>query len=60
MGRGKARGGAESLWGNQTAYGMDSHQMYGSGDRVDAELGYGLPVGARFVGTPRVGLATSR
>ena len=33
--------------------------MYGSGDRVDAEVGYGLPVGARFVGTPRVGLTTS-
>ena len=29
------------------AYGMDSHQMYGAGDRVDAEVGYGLPVGAR-------------
>ena len=56
---GQAQGGAESLWGNQMAYGMGSHQMYGSGDRVDAELGYGLPVGARFVGTPRVGLATS-
>ena len=34
--------------------------MYGSGDRVDAEVGYGLPVGARFVGTPRVGLTTSQ
>ena len=57
---GQARGGAEALWSNQMAYGMGSHQMYGSGDRVDAEVGYGLPVGARFVGTPRVGLATSQ
>ena len=40
-------------------YRMGSHQMYGSGDRVDAEVGYGLPVGARLVGTPRVGLTTS-
>ena len=56
---GQAQGGADALWGNQMAYGMGSQQMYGSGDRVDAELGYGLPVGARFVGTPRVGLATS-
>ena len=56
---GQARGGAEALWGNQMAYGMGSHQMYGAGDRVDAEVGYGLPVGTRFVGTPRVGLATS-
>ena len=57
---GQARGGAEALWGGQMAYGMDSHQMYGSGDRVDAEVGYGLPVGARLVGTPRVGLSTSQ
>ncbi|MCY4075402.1 MAG: fibronectin type III domain-containing protein [Acidobacteria bacterium] len=57
---GQAQGGAEALWGNQMAYGMGSHQMYGSGDRVDAEVGYGLPVGARFVGTPRVGLSTSQ
>ena len=56
---GQAQGGAESLWGNQMAYGMGSHQMYGSGERVDAELGYGLPVGARFVGTPRVGFSSS-
>ena len=57
---GQSRGGAEALWGGQMAYGMGSHQMYGSGDRVDAEVGYGLPVGARFVGTPRVGMATSQ
>ena len=57
---GESRGGAETLWGNQMAYGMGSHQMYGSGERVDAEVGYGLPVGARFVGTPRVGLSTSQ
>ena len=57
---GSAQGGAEALWSNQMAYGMGSHQMYGSGDRVDAEVGYGLPVGARFVGTPRVGLAASQ
>ncbi len=57
---GQATGGAEALWSNQMAYGMGSHQMYGSGDRVDAEVGYGLPVGARVVGTPRVGVATSQ
>ena len=33
--------------------------MYGAGDWLDAELGYGLRVGARLVGTPRVGLTTS-
>ena len=33
--------------------------MYDAGDRVDAEVGYGMPVGTRFVGTPRVGLTMS-
>ena len=56
---GSAQGGAEALWGGQMGYGTGSHQMYGGGDRVDAEIGYGLPVGTRFVGTPRVGLTTS-
>ena len=56
---GSAQGGAEALWGNQMAYGMGSHQMYGAGGQLAAEVGYGLPVGARFVGTPRVGLTTS-
>ena len=41
------------------AYGAGAHQMHGSGGRVDAEMGYGLPVGARPVGTPRVGISTS-
>ena len=56
---GQAQGGADALWGNQMAHGMGSHQMSGAGDRVDAEVGYALPVGACFVGTPRVGLVTS-
>ena len=25
-------------------------------NRLDGEVGYGLPVGSRFVGTPRVGV----
>ena len=57
---GSAQSGAEALWSSQTAYGMGSHQLYGSGGQVAAEVGYGLPVGARFVGTPRVGLTTSQ
>ena len=56
---GQARGGAEALWGNQMAYGMGSHRMHGSGGQLDAEVGYGLAVGARFVGTPKVGTSTS-
>ena len=57
---GQARGGAEALWGNQMAYGMGSHQMHGRGGQVNAEVGYGLPLGARFVGTPKVGLMSSQ
>ena len=30
-----------------------------SGNRLDGEVGYGLPVGSRFVGTPRAGVSTS-
>ena len=56
---GQARGGAEALWGNQMAYGMGSHQMHGAGERFDAEVGYGRPMGARFVRTPCVGLTMS-
>ena len=56
---GQATGGAESLWGNQMAYGMNSHQMYNAGGQLNAEVGYGLPVGARFVGTPKVGISNS-
>ena len=56
---GQARGGTEALWGNQMAYGMGSQQMYGSGGQLNAEMGYGLPVGARFVGTPKVGISNS-
>ena len=29
------------------------------GTRLESEVGYGLPVGRRFVGTPRVGVSTS-
>ena len=37
---GSAQGGAEALWSNQMAYGMGSHQMYGSGRA--AQRGGGL------------------
>ena len=30
-----------------------------SGNRLDGEVGYGLPVGSRFVGTPTFGVGTS-
>ena len=55
---GQAQSGAEALWGRDTMAGM-AHGGLASGNRLDGEVGYGLPVGSRFVGTPRVGFTTS-
>ena len=55
---GQATGGAQALWGRETMAGM-AHGGLASGNRLDGEVGYGLPVGRRFVGTPRVGFSTS-
>ena len=55
---GQATSGAEALWGRETMAGM-AHGGAGAGNRLQAELGYGLPVGSRFVGTPRFGIGTS-
>ena len=55
---GQATSGAEALWGRETMAGM-AHGGVASGNRLDGEVGYGLPVGSCFVGTPRVGFSTS-
>ena len=55
---GQATGGAAALWGRETMAGM-AHGSLASGNRVDADVGYGLPVGSHLVGTPRVGFGTS-
>ena len=55
---GQATSGAEALWGRETMGGM-AHGGLAQGNRFDGEVGYGLPVGSRFVGTPRVGFSTS-
>ena len=55
---GEATSGAEALWGRETMAGM-AHGGLAQGSRLDGEVGYGLPVGSRFVGTPRVGISTS-
>ena len=36
-----------------------AHGGLAQGNRLDGEVGYRLPVGSRFVGTPRVGFETS-
>ena len=55
--------GAEALWGQETMGGMgginDPLLAGAGGARLNTEVGYGLPIGRRFVGTPRVGVRTS-
>ena len=52
--------GAEALWGRESMGAMGQDQLLGGGgNRLDTEVGYGVPIGARFVGTPRVGFRTS-
>ena len=55
---GEATSGAEAMWGRETMAGMANGGL-ASGNRLDGEVGYGLPVGSRFVGTPRGGVSTS-
>ena len=57
---GESMSGAEALWGRESMGGMGQDRlMGGGGNRLDTEVGYGLPIGARFVGTPRAGVRTS-
>ena len=57
---GNAMSGAEGLWSQETMSGMGRHRLLdNSGQRLDTEVAYGLLIGARFVGTPRVGRRTS-
>ena len=50
---------SEGLWrgGPRSQFGAYGGQA--AAGRVEAELSYGLPVGRRFVGTPRVGVGSS-
>ena len=51
--------GSEALWSGGPLSQLGSYGGQAPTGRVDAELGYGLPVGRRFVGTPRVGFGSS-
>ena len=55
---GQATSGAEALWGRETMAGMAAGGP-ATGGRLEAELGYGMPVGGRWVGMPRFGIGTS-
>ena len=55
---GQAQSGAAALWARETMAGMVPGGA-AQGHRLNGEVGYGLPVGGRFVGTPRVGFSRS-
>ena len=55
---GQATGGAQALWGQETMAGMPQGGV-ASGNRLEAELGYGMAVGSWLVGMPRFGIGTS-
>ena len=55
---GQATSGAEALWSQETMAGMAAGGG-ADGTRLEAEVGYGLAVGRRFVGTPTLGVGTS-
>ena len=51
--------GAEALWRGGPLSQLGTYGGQSPAGRLDAELGYGLPVGRGLVGTPRVGFANS-
>ena len=51
--------GSDALWSGGPLSQFGAYGGQESAGRVDAELGYGVPVGRRFVGTPRAGFGTS-
>ena len=55
---GRATSGAEALWSRETMAGLAAGGPTPS-SRFDADFGYGLPVGSRLVGTPRLGIGTA-
>ena len=55
---GEATSGAEAMWGRETMAGLANGGL-ASGNRLEGEVGYGLPVSRRFVGTPTFGVGTS-
>ena len=55
---GQAESGAQALWGRETMAGMADGGPAADG-RLEAELGYGMPVGGRLVGMPSFGIGAS-
>ena len=56
---GQTTSGGKALWGRETVTGMAAYGGRASAGCLDANLGYGLPVGDRCVRTPQIGFGTS-
>ena len=52
-------GGAEALWGGGPVSELAARGGHVSGGSVLTDLGYGMALGDRLIGTPRVGFGTS-
>ena len=52
---GETQSGAEALWGRETMGGIGAYEPRG-GNRLESRISYGLPLGNRLVGTPRISL----
>ena len=55
---GQATSGAQALWGRETMAGVADGGP-AAGGRLEAELGYGMPVGGRLVGMSSFGIGAS-
>ena len=55
---GQAESGAKALWGRDTMTDL-ANGGHAAGGRLAADLSYGMAVGSRFVGTPRIAFGTS-
>ena len=55
---GRATSGADALWDRQTLAGLGAGNP-ATGQRMDVDLGYAIPIGSRLVGTPAFGVRTS-
>ncbi len=55
---GQATSGAQALWGRETMAEVAAGGP-ATGGRLEAELGYGMPVGGRLVGMPSFGIGAS-
>ena len=56
---GRDQGGAEALWGGGPVSELAARGGHVSGGSVLTDLGYGMALGDRLIGTPRIGFGTS-